>query len=200
MRWKPIGFVLFIVLLGPSCQAAKGNQGPLAGEWSVSLNLNHQTNGVIVFHGAIPCYCVESGELPAQAEVGRAYLGLTARGQSPRKTTDEHFAVGEDADHYEEVVGEVDESAVVITSRGPSGPRFEGTLEGDSIRGIWMYMLHGDTLHSGRLLMRRVRASEYTDSALVRSRRGVDEWIHAPPLVPRQQVDTAPPAREVQPR
>lgn len=194
-----MGIVLFSLLLSSSCESTSEDQRRLAGEWRISLSLGHPKDGVIVFHPAIPCYCVEPGELTAEAEVGRAYLDLAAMRQLSRNQTAEHFAVGDDADYYEEVIGEVKGSTVLITTRGPSGPRFEGILEGDSIRGMWMYTIHGDTLYSGHLLMNRVRTSEYTDSARVRSRRGVNAWIHEPALIPHQRVDTAPPARELPP-
>ncbi|HST62486.1 MAG TPA: hypothetical protein VLK84_27525 [Longimicrobium sp.] len=180
MRRRPIALLLFAILPGASCQRTTGEMGPLAGEWAVSLDADRGRDGVIIFHPAIPCYCVEPGELPAGAEVGRAYLDPAAMGQSPRTTTSRHFAVGDDADYYEEVIGEVEGSAVVITTRGPAGPRFEGIMEGDSIRGRWIYTLHGDTLRSGRMSMNRGHASEYTDSARVRSRRGVEGWMSAP--------------------
>jgi hypothetical protein len=182
MGWKAAGCFLFAALLGASCQGTREHRGPLAGEWSVSLDSGLQADGVIVFHSAVPCYCVEPGELPAEVEIGRAYLDLAAMGQPPRRTTSGRFAVGDDADYYEEAMGEVDGAAVVITTRGPAGPRFEGIMEGDSIRGRWMYTRHGDTLRAGRMSMRRARASEYTDSARVRSHRGVEGWMSAAPL------------------
>lgn len=200
MEWKAAGCFLFAALGGASCrQEPRGNGGPLAGEWSVSLDSDRRTDGVIVFHPELSCYCTEPGELPAEAAVGRAYLDPAAMGQSPRATTAGHFAVGEDADYYEEAIGEVDGSAVLITTRGPAGPRFEGTLGGDSIRGTWTYTLHGDTLGSERMSMDRVPASEYTDSARVRSRRGVDGWIREPPLIPRPRADAGLPAQALRP-
>ncbi len=192
MRSKLIRISLLASLLGGACRGATEGQPPLIGEWTVSFHPSEQRDGVMVFHREIPCYCVDPTDVPSDAVIGRAYLNLEAIGQSPRRVTDSYFAVDRDADYYEEAVGVMAGQRIAVNFRGPAGPQFSGILEGDSIRGTWVYAVHGETVASGEFLMRRSHLSAYSDSARIRSRRGVRNWMNEPPIVPTEPVDTAP--------
>jgi hypothetical protein len=191
---------LLVAMVGAACDRTPEPRMPLTGEWDISFLQSVGRDGVFVFDRRVSCYCLDTTEVPSNAMIGRAYLDLETIGRSPRRTTDQNFAVGPDADYYEEVTGFMEGQDVVIASRGPTGPRFTGTLEGESVRGTWVFLSHEYTLRTGEFLMNRVRSTAYTDSARVRSRRGVQAWMNEPPILPTAPVDTAPPVTKLPPR
>jgi hypothetical protein len=204
MRKHALLLALGIPIVAVSCVAPVRSAGPLGGQWAVSfldrspeeMNID---GGVVVFDARIPCYCTADSELADDAVIGRAYLDLSAVGQSPRPTTDLYFGTGPDSDYYEEVVARVEGGRVTIRTRGPAGLSLDGTLIGDSVRGEWAYLSHGDTLSRGGFVLRREHSTVYLDSAVVRGRRGVKEWMNEPPLNSAEPVDTAPPVQELPP-
>jgi hypothetical protein len=183
-----------------ACSSSEARH-PLFGEWSLRLRASENAEagfdkshgtGRFVFHPGIECYCDESARPPAGAIFGRGYLAFEpTSGAMPA----EIFQSDPFADMREEVMAAVgrENTLTMQRSRGMSGVQFRGRISGDSVRGTWSLLSHGDTLRTGSFEMWRAPASAYTDSALSRASRGIRRWKTARPVLPKGPTDTLEP-------
>ncbi len=178
MRNRKVIAGLFAIYATGACNSRQPVT-PLSGEWAVQVSGRQSTAvqvGAIVFDARIPCYCDDVSQPPDGAIQGRAFVDWqSARGKpAPNRGA---FATGPDSDMSESVAGLVHrDGTVIIEGYGAGAARLTGRLDGDSIRGSWVYMSHSDTVARGTFRMSRVARSEYSDSAHARARRGVRKW------------------------
>jgi hypothetical protein len=132
---------------------------------------------VLVFTRGLECYCSEADRPEREASIGRAYIDLAAFSTDPTRTGKSYFRLGAFADRREEAVAYVDAGHVTIqTAPGATGIIMDGRITADSASGRWTLVSRGDTLQRGTFLMRRQARSSFSDSAKVRSIRGLNAW------------------------
>lgn len=187
-------------LLVAACGDEKAHKSTLAGEWDLRVQSGEREpsypellHGRIVFDEGIPCYCDEVSRPPEGAIIGRGYLSYRhPEAVGGQRSLSRPFRRGSEADRFEEVVGLLrPDSVVEVYSVGMVGISLTGSLRRDSIGGSWAGRSHSDIVAEGTFVMKRIRATEYTDSALSRSKRGVRQWRSGAVPPPRGAVDTA---------
>jgi hypothetical protein len=199
MKISRVGIRLWLcVLLAQGLLAAcqRSPKSDLYGEWHVNVDdggpqeSGGDPDGIFVFHPAILCYCDEVSQPPEGAIIGRGYFRYE-RFDLPTRSGRTRFAEGAGADMTEEMVGQIaNDSTATISAAGMSGLVFLGSFTGDTIKGSWAFLAHGDTVSSGRFAMWRAVRTIHTDSALTRSRRGVRMWRTTGFPIPDGPTDT----------
>jgi hypothetical protein len=201
-----LGGTVHLCLVPAFLLAACGQAPPqnaLVGEWRIRLqpiSSGGQTSsstmdGVLVFDPRLGCYCDEFNDLPQGTILGRGYIRSSGNDSSGGNSSVGFFQSGPFADRREELTAVVERDGrfEMNLSHGMVGPEFQGRISGDTARGTWAIVSHGDTVARSSFVMWRVPSSRYTDSALTRSARGIEAWRTAPPRIPGGEVDTARP-------
>jgi hypothetical protein len=180
--------VLIVALLtsaGSSCFRPAATEQGLNGEWEATLRFAPQGSdaepalitGRVVFDPHLPRYGLE---MPPRVIVGRAYLDLSTPIRSGEVRNGPHYAGGDDADLEEEVNAIEDDAGGFTIEISPQifgrDPVLTATRDGNTMTGEWTYFSHTDTVGRGTFIMKRVRPSQASDSALSRARRAARRW------------------------
>lgn len=187
------------------CVAVSGCQAPdprdqIEGEWimhlltqdtALGVTTPGEVGGVFVFDRNLPCYCEEDVQAEPYTVGGRGYLNYMALGSQESSSNQQYFNTGISADMLEEMVATVKPSGQVMIGGVGSPVQVNGVVNGDSIHGHWLFMSHADTVGQGLFSMSRRGATYYSDSAVVRSRRGVRRWKTSEPVPTEGPADTA---------
>ncbi len=153
------------------------------------------TSGVLVIDERIPCYCDEEVVATAGSLQGRAYLDHTRFTSTAVAGFSGFFLEGAGADETEQIEARID-SAQEVRIWGVEVPiTLRGKLRGDSIVGTWSYTGAQRDIRSGAFVMKRRAPTEYTDSARVRSSRGLRRWM-SPRPPSEEPADTFPASME----
>jgi hypothetical protein len=180
--------VLIVALLtsaGSSCFRPAATEQGLNGEWEATLRFTPPGSeaepalitGRVVFDPQLPHYGVE---MPPRVILGRAYLDLSTPIRSGEVRNGPHYAGGDDADLVEEINAIQDPAGRFTIEISPQifgrDPVLTATRDGDTMTGEWTYFSHTDTVGRGTFIMKRVRPSQASDSALSRARRAAQRW------------------------
>lgn len=180
--------VLIVALLtsaGSSCFRSAATEQGLNGEWEATLRFTPHGSksdpalitGRVVFDPQIPQYGLE---VPPKVILGRAYLDLSTPIRGGEVRNGPHYSGEDDADLVEEINAIQDPAGRFTIEISPQifgrDAVLTATRDGDSMTGEWTYFSHTDTVGRGTFIMKRVRPSQASDSALSRARRAAQRW------------------------
>lgn len=189
MRTWYRGLLAITLLAG----CGRGNQGAvrLSGEWRVRMSpatvprasaARPPVEGRMVFDERIAQYGYGGGgiPLPDRAVTGRAFVSADTGAVVSRDSDRVPFHNRPDADLIEEVIAVPTNDGHILFELGPRlsdyGLELRASRSKGAMRGTWVRLVGRDTLGQGIFEMWSVRRSAATDSAIVRSRRGVQLW------------------------
>ncbi len=181
-----------ILLFAAACVAACGSEvddpNTVEGEWALEVRWNDSvenradriTEGVIVLDGALPRYPDEVDDRATREVVpGRGYIQFPT--PHARDSGTRLFETGPGADRLEVLHAVLTPPDSLTIELAPLINDFDHVLRGRVTEDV----IQGEVVAPGRrtgpsvrgtFLMRRRKPSTYSDSAVIRSRRGTAEW------------------------
>lgn len=182
---RVVVIVALLTSAGSSCFRPAATKQGLNGEWEATLRFTPLGSeagpalitGRVVFDPQLPHYGVE---MRPGVILGRAYLDLSTPIRSGEVRNGPHYAGGDDADLKEEINAIEDAAGRFTIEISPQifgrDPVLTATRDGNTMTGEWTYFSHTDTVGRGTFIMKRVRPSQASDSALSRARRAAQRW------------------------